>query len=614
MDKAREFIKKHKKAAIALTVVILLICTVYGYLHSKYEMMQITEGVEENAAPEVKDEEQVIAEKEMAEKAETLEEAEVVEATVETITDSGVINVLLIGSDERSKAFKSNARGDTCMLLSVNKGTGKVHLISFERAMGMPILYGQYRGQYDWLTHTFRYGGAAMMTREIRDSFKIDVRKYVRVNIRIFMQLVDSVGGVDIELTEAEADNINHPEGTFTAGHIRGMKVEDEVQQDLVPGVNHLNGATAMLYARLRSIDDDWHRVQRQRNVITAAVENLRHLSPAELDAFLNDILPMIQTNLTEADIAELLLLAPKIVQADFEQMTIPLARTYGIMTGMEGRAMYAVDFDTNAQVLQDVLYNNADAESIIEYYRGLAVPTYRRRQGSSSGGSTGGASGSGSGNRRRPASRPQSPQASTEVIVDPETGIEVHTTTNPETGEVVTEAVDPSTGLTVVTATDPATGVTTTWAVDPNTGENVITSVTQDGEVIGGSVFDSDELPADPGTLPVIPAPAEVPVVPDPAAAGGDAAPVPVPGQDGAAVPAVPVPDQGGAAVPVEPVPDQGGAAVPAEPAPEQGADAGTPDNSSFLINPDNGLVVDTNTGVWYDPSTGLPIDLPAQ
>ena len=82
------------------------------------------------------------------------------------------------------------------------------------------------------------------------------------------------------------------------------MHVEKEVQQDLVPGINHLNGATAMCYARLRAIDDDWHRVERQRKVILAAVENLKKLSVTELDKLLNNVLPLVQTNLTEGDIA----------------------------------------------------------------------------------------------------------------------------------------------------------------------------------------------------------------------------------------------------------------------------------------------------------------------
>ena len=138
------------------------------------------------------------------------------------------------------------------------------------------------------------------MMWEIRECFKIDVIHYVRVNIYTFMQIVDSVGGVDIDLTQAEADYINHPEDTYAAGHIRERDVADQIQT-VTAGMNHLNGTTAMLYARCRYIDNDWHRVERQRNVIQAAIYQTKNLNVLELNAMLDAVLPLVQTNLTES-------------------------------------------------------------------------------------------------------------------------------------------------------------------------------------------------------------------------------------------------------------------------------------------------------------------------
>ena len=222
--------------------------------------------------------------------------------------------------------------------------------------MGMPILDGAYKGQYDWLTHTFRYGGANLMMREIRECFKIDVQHYVRANIYTFMQLVDSVGGIDIELTQEEANYINHPEGTYGEYHIQEMGVADQIQT-VTPGVNHLNGATAMLYARCRYIDNDWHRVERQRNVIQAAIYETQNLNILELNSLLDEVLPMVQTNLTEKEITSLMLLAPRYQGITLDQMTIPAAGTYGSMIGMGGRSMFAVDFNQNAKILQSFIY-----------------------------------------------------------------------------------------------------------------------------------------------------------------------------------------------------------------------------------------------------------------
>lgn len=361
--------------AIVLVVVLALGLVAYGYFHSKYRLMNISDGKFAGTEVSAEGDSQDELENEELQSRE-IEEKQAIEATGEIEEDKAVFNILLIGTDDRTTQFNDNARGDTCILLSINRETNQVHLVSFERAIGVKIPSGEYEGQWDWLTHMFWYGGPYLMTRQIRENFKVDVTKYIRVNIRTFMELVDSVGGVDIDMTEAECNNINHPEGTFTAGNIKGMHVENEVQQDLAPGINHLNGATAMCYARLRAIDDDWHRVERQRKVILAAVENLKKLSVTELDKLLNNVLPLVQTNLTEGDIASLIPEAATFVNMDYDTTTFPLKHTYGLMDGMCGRKVLALDFETNAEELQNFLYGETTAEELSEKY-GSATGEY---------------------------------------------------------------------------------------------------------------------------------------------------------------------------------------------------------------------------------------------
>ena len=361
--------------AIVLVVVLALGLVAYGYFHSKYRLMNISDGKFAGTEVSAEGDSQDELENEELQSRE-IEEKQAIEATGEIEEDKAVFNILLIGTDDRTTQFNDNARGDTCILLSINRETNQVHLVSFERAIGVKIPSGEYEGQWDWLTHMFWYGGPYLMTRQIRENFKVDVTKYIRGNIRTFMELVDSVGGVDIDMTEAECNNINHPEGTFTADNIKGMHVENEVQQDLVPGINHLNGATAMCYARLRAIDDDWHRVERQRKVILAAVENLKKLSVTELDKLLNNVLPLVQTNLTEGDIASLIPEAATFVNMDYDTTTFPLKHTYGLMDGMCGRKVLALDFETNAEELQNFLYGETTAEELSEKY-GSATGEY---------------------------------------------------------------------------------------------------------------------------------------------------------------------------------------------------------------------------------------------
>lgn len=266
-------------------------------------------------------------------------------ATGDIFADSDVFNVLLIGTDERTSEFNTNARGDACLLLSLNKSNGAGHLISFERGMGVPILGGEYEGQYDWLTHTFRYGGADLMMEEIRECFKVDVTHYVRVNLNTFIDGINAVGGVDIELTQAEADYINK------------SKSKTKHIYEVTPGLNHLNGETALVYARCRKIDSDWSRIGRQRAVIQAAVDRVKEMNVFELNDLMDTVLPLVQTNLTNGEIISLILESPKFIGQTMVQDTIPIAGTYGGMTGMGGRSLYAVDFETNAQYLHELLY-----------------------------------------------------------------------------------------------------------------------------------------------------------------------------------------------------------------------------------------------------------------
>lgn len=336
------------KRVLCLIVMFLMIgcAAAFVYVHSKYSVMHDDgtvdlDGLDYEEVVEI-DENQV---QEMENATEGLDEMESVSAQGEIIQDKDVLNILLIGTDERTGNYSDNARGDTCMLLSINTKSEipVLSLVSFERGMGVPILDGEYEGQYDWLTHTFRYGGAGLLMREIQECFKLDVDRYVRVNFNAFEAGIDAVGGVDVYLDEAEVRYF-----------IDGYKLKTAVV-----GMNHLNGQMALNYARLREIDSDWVRIERQREVIFSAVSQVSQLSLSEINELIDTMLPMVKTNLTELEIAELLLLVPKLNSLETQQMTIPVKGTYGSMTGLGGRRLFAVDFEANSEILIEFLYED---------------------------------------------------------------------------------------------------------------------------------------------------------------------------------------------------------------------------------------------------------------
>ena len=341
-----------------LAVLIVIFLLLYGYFHSKYAQI-FKDDYYENWAEDY--EGTVNASEELTEAMrETtiyigMEDKEAVEAEGEVLWDDNVINILLIGTDERTDGtYSENARGDAIMLLSVNINdeVPKVSLVSLERGMGVPILKGPYAGQWDWLTHTFRYGGAELLMTEVSDCLKVDVALYVRVNFNIFIHAIDTLGGVTVNFDAAEAEAFRNS----------GMA-------NAVVGDNHLNGEQALQYARLRYIDSDWVRIQRQREIVLSVLESCRGRSFEELDSLVNSLLPLVQTNIPESKVAEFMMLLPRMRKAETQQMTIPVEGTYGHMLGMGDRSMFAVDFEANSEILQDFLYPQLDEseESIVK-------------------------------------------------------------------------------------------------------------------------------------------------------------------------------------------------------------------------------------------------------
>ena len=291
--------------------------------------------------------------------------------------DDDVLNILLIGTDERTEAvndadafthlnqldgtkdtteFSEDARADSMILVSLDIKDHAIRLVSIERGLGVPILLDGYEGEYDWITHTFRYGGAKLTMDTVEDCFNVQVDHYVRVNFNSFVQIVDAVGGVDIDITEMEAKALNWEVPS------NSMLIVNHVD----PGPNHFDGYTALQYARLRKIDNDWHRIERQRTVIQAVLDQIQNASVTELDNLLNTMLPLVQTNFTKNEIAALLVQLPGFLGCDVEQLSMPLQGTYGVRTGMDDRLMYDPDWYVNTTALQDFLYNDKSAEEVI--------------------------------------------------------------------------------------------------------------------------------------------------------------------------------------------------------------------------------------------------------
>ena len=256
--------------------------------------------------------------------------------------DKNVLNILLIGTDERAKHFSDNARADSMLLMSLHMKNKTVKLASLERAIGVPVP-GR---EDDWLTHVFRYGGADLLLKTVRDCFKLDVTRYVRVNFGTFEKIVDSIGGVDITLTQLEAKALNNEVYTNAIANTR-----------VKTGLNHLSGYNVLQYSRLRFIDSDWRRVERQRTTIQAMIDQTKSLSLPELNELLDVALPLVRTNFTQGELSGLVLKAPRFLGAKTAQKTIPEKGTYWGYKNPSGRSLFGIDFEKNSAALREFFY-----------------------------------------------------------------------------------------------------------------------------------------------------------------------------------------------------------------------------------------------------------------
>ena len=194
--------------------------------------------------------------------------------------DDQIINILLIGQDV--DATSGLGRSDSMILLSLNKRTNTICMTSIMRDR-----YVQIPGYSDnRVNAAYRFGGIPLLNATLKKNFGLNIDGNVAVGFDQFQKIIDILGGVDISLTAAEA------------AHMRSLGYTN-----IQDGANHLNGAEALEFCRIRAIDSDHGRTERQRRVLTALANKAKGIGVGEALAFVNQILPYVKTDLSDAQI-----------------------------------------------------------------------------------------------------------------------------------------------------------------------------------------------------------------------------------------------------------------------------------------------------------------------
>lgn len=250
--------------------------------------------------------------------------------------DENVINILLVG--------KETTNSDSMIIASYNKKTGRIVLASCLRDSYVPI------EGYGWrkLNATFPLGGVGLTINTINQIYDLDIQRYITVDFEGFVRLIDILGGVEIDLSELEASRLN-----------------EDYNLNLSPGLQTLNGQAALYYSRLRyRAGDDYKRTERQRKVITAALNKLYNTRNVNtVKNLIAEGIQYVKTNLKLSEIYSLLDDFMRLDRTNIESMQIPGSGMFTeekhVKVGDYYVEALVVDFEKNKKYIREKLYGN---------------------------------------------------------------------------------------------------------------------------------------------------------------------------------------------------------------------------------------------------------------
>lgn len=260
---------------------------------------------------------------------------------------SGITNIALFGIDTRPD---EPTRSDCMMVMSVNADTGTIKLISLMRDSEVEIEgHGTQK-----LCHAYSYGGPELAIKTINQTFDLNITDYAEVNFVQMANLIGEVGGVDIDVSEAERVEANK----YIKEYYESFDMEPELIEEA--GYQHLNGIQAMTYARIRKggTGDDWGRVERQSIVLEAMFETVQDKSITELVAMMPRLLPYVTTSLKKSEMVSLAKGLFANGQPQMEHSRVPKDGEWEYGGSQEQYIVY--NLDKAAQDINDYIYGDS--------------------------------------------------------------------------------------------------------------------------------------------------------------------------------------------------------------------------------------------------------------
>ncbi len=219
------------------------------------------------------------------------------------VTDNSIKNIALFGLDSRTNAMTGQA--DAIMILSIDNRHKKIKMTS--------VLRDSFVGDMDGvgaarINAAYAYGGAPLAVKTLNECFQLDIMDYVTVNFVQLTKMVNAFGGTVVEITEDEAIEINKNLTMLQYEHEEASSsVTDADYIEETGGVKLLNGAQAVAYARIRKIDTDSERSNRQKKVLLGLMERMKDMPITDYPNMAKTVLGMCETSLDFGDVSSML-------------------------------------------------------------------------------------------------------------------------------------------------------------------------------------------------------------------------------------------------------------------------------------------------------------------
>ncbi|MEG1311493.1 MAG: LCP family protein [Romboutsia sp.] len=269
----------------------------------------------------------------------------------EVLNHNKVDNILLIGRDSINS--KGSARSDTMIILTIDNLNKSLKLTSLAR----DTLVNIPNKGYEKLNHAYAYGQETLLLETINQNFNLDIKDYAVVDFMSFIEIVDTIGGVEVDINKNEINHLNtfiktcYSLNNSNKGNISYIESE---------GMNTLNGYQTLAYARIRKIDSIYKRDERQRKILTNIAEQLSNTSISKYPSIITSVLNYVKVNISLDKIMRLAFSAHELASYDIKQLEFPL-EDYREEGRLNKDGMYVVkwNLDKNLEVLHNFIYGN---------------------------------------------------------------------------------------------------------------------------------------------------------------------------------------------------------------------------------------------------------------